>query len=407
LKVLIAGAAGQMARPVIKHLSSLALVSGLTLADISAQRLRTIIEQDKSGKCRPFTLDVRNEQQLLQALQGQDVVVNLVGPYYLFGTTVLEAAIQKGVNYVDIVDDFDTAAQLLELNDKAAGAGVTALIAMGASPGVINVLSRLSSEQMEQTEEINTYWVAGEPATEFTGALRHFFHAVGSKVPTFKNGQMILIRPFKNSEAQVITFPPPLGEFQVYQMGHPEPVTLPRFIPGVKTVTNRGALYPAVLNHIFKVLVNYGFTSEEPIPFRGEMVAPLEFFEALFNARQKEMPSTDEPPVMGMGVEVKGKKDNREIVHWYTHSANCGMAEATGYPLAVGVEMILAKEITSKGVIAPECLEPGLFLRRLGAVTTVYDQVLLSEKIGGAVKREGKLFDEKTWGDLLEGPGKF
>ena len=125
-----------MARPVIKHLSSLALVSGLTLADISAQRLRTIIEQDKSGKCRPFTLDVRNEQQLLQALQGQDVVVNLVGPYYLFGTTVLEAAIQKGVNYVDIVDDFDTAAQLLELNDKAAGAGVTALIAMGASPGL-------------------------------------------------------------------------------------------------------------------------------------------------------------------------------------------------------------------------------------------------------------------------------
>ena len=49
----------------------------------------------------------------------------------------------------------------------------------------------------------------------------------------------------------------------------------------------------------------------------------------------------------------------------------------------------------------------GVILRRLGAVTTVYDQVLLSEKIGGAVKREGKLFDEKTWGDLLEGPGKF
>ena len=75
-------------------------------------------------------------------LQGQDVVVNLVGPYYLFGTTVLEAAIQKGVNYVDIVDDFDTAAQLLELNDKAAGAlsliHIFWLLAVGQGKNIYN-----------------------------------------------------------------------------------------------------------------------------------------------------------------------------------------------------------------------------------------------------------------------------
>ncbi len=404
LKVLIAGAAGQMAQPVISYLSSLAMVTELTLADISEQKLNAIIDKDQSGKCRPLKLDVRNEQQLSQALQGQDVVVNFVGPYYRFGTTVLEAAIQNGVNYVDIVDDYDTTAQLLELNDKAAEAGITALIAMGASPGVINVVSRLSSDQMDQTEEINTYWVVGESATEFTGALRHFFHVISSKIPTFENGEMKLIWPFKNSGAQVITFPHPIGDFKVYQIGHPEPVTLSRFIPGVKTVTNRGALYPAVLNHIFKVLVNYGFTSEEPIPFRGEMVAPLEFFEALYNAQQKGMPANAQPPVTGMGVEVKGRKENREIVHWYTHSTvDCGMDETTGIPAAVGVEMMLSGEVTSKGVIAPECLEPKTFLKKLGKATNAYDNILLSEKIDGDIKREGTLFDRETWSDLLEG----
>lgn len=402
MKVLITGAAGQMAQPVISYLSSLAMVNELTLADVSDHKLGAIIEKNRSGKCQPLQLDIRNAQQLSEALRGQDVVVNFVGPYYRFGTTVLEAAIQNKVNYVDIVDDFDTTAQLLELNDKAAAAGITALIAMGASPGVINVVSRLSSDQMDQTDEINTYWVVGESSSEFTGALKHFFYVIGSKIPTFENGQMKHIWPFRSNEAQVIKFPPPMGEFKVYQIGHPEPVTLSRFIPGVKTVTNRGALYPASVNQIFKVLVNYGFTSEKPIPFRGEMVAPLDFFEALYNAQQKGQPSTSGPSIMSMGVEVKGKKQNREMAHWYTQTVNCEMEESTAYPTAVGVELMLTGQVTQKGVIAPECLNPKKFLKKLRQATNVYDQLLLSEKIDGNITREGKLFDGKTWHDLLE-----
>ncbi|NLV16451.1 MAG: hypothetical protein GXY50_04475 [Syntrophomonadaceae bacterium] len=403
LKALITGAAGQMAQPVISYLSSLAIIDQLTLADLAEEKLVKIINNNGYTKCRPLKLDVRNKQQLAEAVTGQDVVVNFVGPYYRFGTTVLKAAIENGVNYVDIVDDFDTTAELLELNDKAAAAGITALIAMGASPGVINVLARLGSEQMDQTDEINTYWVVGESSPEFTGALKHFFHVMGSKIPTFENGQMKKIWPFRNDGAQTIAFLPPLGEFKLYHIGHPEPVTLSRFIPGVKTVTNRGALYPASLNQIFKVLVNYGITSDVPIPFRGEMVAPLEFFEALYNERLAHMPKTTEPSLGAMGVEIKGKKGNQEMIHWYTHSTNAEMEETTGYPAAVGAEMMLTGEITQKGVIAPECLNPQKFLKILSQATSVYDTVVLTEKIDGIVKKEGRLFDGQTWSDLLKG----
>lgn len=400
MKVLITGAAGQMAQPAINYLSSLSAIDKITLADLSEQKLKTIIEKNGSPKCYPLQLDIRDSQRLSDALTGQDVVLNLVGPYYHFGTTVLEAAIQNGVNYVDIADDFDTTAQLLELNDKAAQAGITALIGMGASPGMINVVARLSSDHMDQIEEINTSWVVGETNSDYTGAVVHLFHVMGNEIPTFENGQMKYIMPGMKEGARVIDFPPPIGPFEVYHIGHPEPVTLSKFIPGVQTVTNRGAIYPAERNFMFKVLVEAGFTSERPIPFRGEMVAPLEFFEALFRAAKEVMPPETEPSKMAMAVEVKGKKENSELVHCY-YLADFGEMEAfTGFPAAIGVEMLLAGEAAQKGVIAPECLNPVQVLHRLSQATDAFNKLTISEKVNGTVKREGLLFDQNIWLDL-------
>lgn len=400
MKVLITGAAGQMAQPVIKYLSSLAIVDELTLADLSEQNLAAVIEKHGSSKCKPFKLDVRNPQLLAEALQGHDVVLNLVGPYYQFGTIVLEAAIQNGVNYVDIVDDFDTTQQLLDLNDKAAAAGITALIATGASPGLTNTLARLSSDHMDQVEEINTSWVVGEANSEYTGAIVHLFHAMGSEVPTFENGQIKFIMPSQQDGARLIDFPQPIGEFEVFHIGHPEPVTLGRFIPGVKTVTNRGAIWPKDKNDLFRVLVAAGFTSEQPIPFRGEMVAPLEFFKAMFHVWKQVLPPDTEPSKMATCVEVKGKKGDSEIVYTY-YLADYGEMEAyTGNSAAVGVEMVLAGEANIKGVIAPECLDPLEYLRRLSKATDVYDKLIMYEKVDGNATKAGPLYDKNIWPEL-------
>lgn len=402
MKVLITGAAGQMAQPVIKYLSTLAVVEEITLGDLSEANLAAVIEKHGSPKCKPLKLDVRNPQLLSEALAGQDVVLNLVGPYYKFGTTVLEAAIQSGVNYVDIVDDFDTTQQLLDLNDQAAAAGITALIATGASPGLTNILARLSTDLLDEVEEINTSWVVGEANSEYTGALVHLFHAMGNEVPTFKDGKIQFIMPCQQDGACVINFPQPFGEYEVFHIGHPEPVTLGKFIPGVKTVTNRGAIWPKDKNDLFRVLVAAGFTSEQPIPFKGEMVAPLDFFEAMFKVWKVVLPPDTEPSKMATCIEVKGKEGDSNVVYTYYLSDYGEMEEFTGNSAAVGVEMLLDGQANIKGVIAPECLNPLEYLRRLRQPTTAFDKTIMFKTVDGDVKKAGPLYDKNIWHELWE-----
>lgn len=400
MKVLITGAAGQMAQPVIKYLSTLAVVDEISLGDLSEERLAGVIEKHGSPKLKPVQLDVRNPQLLSEALAGHDVVLNLVGPYYKFGTTVLEAAIKSGVNYVDIVDDFDTTQELLDMNDQAAAAGITALIATGASPGLTNVLSRLSADLLDEVEEINTSWVVGEANSEYTGALVHLFHAMGSEVPTFRDGKIEFIMPCQQDGARVVNFPYPFGEYEVFHIGHPEPVTLGKFIPGVKTVTNRGAIWPKDKNDLFRVLVASGFTSEQPIPFKGEMVPPLDFFKTMFGIWKVVLPPDEEPSKMATCVEVKGTKGDDEVVYTYYLSDYGEMEEYTGNSAAVGVEMVLAGQANIKGVIAPECLDPLEYLRRLRQPTKAFEKTMMIKTVNGDIAKAGPVYDENIWHEL-------
>jgi len=63
------------------------------------------------------------------------------------------------VNYIDLGDDDDSAMALLELDEPAAEARITALICCGMATGLVNVLARRLSEQMDDVETIELAWV--------------------------------------------------------------------------------------------------------------------------------------------------------------------------------------------------------------------------------------------------------
>ena len=51
------------------------------------------------------------------------------------------AAIEAGAHYLDICDDWEPTLDMLELGERARARGVTAVIGMGASPGLTNLLA--------------------------------------------------------------------------------------------------------------------------------------------------------------------------------------------------------------------------------------------------------------------------
>jgi saccharopine dehydrogenase-like NADP-dependent oxidoreductase len=83
-----------------------------------------------------------------------------IGPFYKYERKVASACIEAGVNYVSICDDYDAAAEFMELDEEAKQAGVTAITGVGWTPGTTNVFARLAAEQLDEVDEIATAWAS-------------------------------------------------------------------------------------------------------------------------------------------------------------------------------------------------------------------------------------------------------
>ncbi len=193
-------------------------------------------------------MDASQKEQLINAIQGVDVVINTVGPFYRFEEGILNAVMEKGVDYVDICDDYDVTAKVFlreKKFDKVNGRGI---IGMGWTPGITNVCARDGYNELDEVNDINIAWVGSAADAAGKAVIEHTFHAVTGDVPMFLNGELVNV-PARQFHRE-IEFPEPIGKVDTYYTGHPEPITIPLFLKGVKNVTVRGALIPDWQNHV-------------------------------------------------------------------------------------------------------------------------------------------------------------
>ena len=270
-RIIVLGGAGTMGYEAVKLLLERTSAE-ITIADASVKGLKRV-EADLGKKVKTMGVDVNDRESLVRLLKGADVVISTVGPFYKYATSVIKAAIDARVNLIDIDDDFDATKDSLELDDDARKAGITVIIGMGASPGVTNLVAKLGASRMDRTDDIRLYW--GESAIDPTGsaALMHWFHITAEKVPVFINGKWVKVQGF--SQPEVVEFLPPIGKLEVVITGHPEPVSLPRYIKDVKNVSIKGALYPPKMMELFRWLIDTGFGSNDTFMVNESLSMPF------------------------------------------------------------------------------------------------------------------------------------
>lgn len=403
MKVLILGAAANMARPSIEYLYEIEEVEEIVLADLNLDKLTEIKEQYKD-KVSCERVNINNKKELSDSLKGIHLVLNFVGPYFRFGTTVLEAAINQKVHYIDICDDYDVTIEAVKLMDRAKENDVTAIIGMGSSPGVTNMLSKLGADALDVAEEIHTYWAVGESDPGGYGALIHMFHIITGKIPTFDKGELKDIPAFQQKDARVINFGDSVGKIKLYHVGHPEPITLPKYIPEVKTVTNFGALLPEYQNPLFKTLVDFGLTSEKSISFKGEQVAPIQFLLAMLQDKQRGREGISEKEnssVTAVQIEVIGSKDKQDVTYTFTKAGyDATMATGTSYPIAVTSDLILQGDIKERGVLPPEALNPKTILQQLRKTEFLMKEDFNVTRSVNGKEVSANLFDHSVFPEL-------
>lgn len=353
MKVVALGGAGVMGRFGVKDLVSKESVEEVLIADYDLAEAEALA-RELGEKCRARQVDANDHAGMVEVVRGYDVAMGTIGPFYKYEKKVASACIEAGVNYVSICDDYDAAAAFLELDDAAKKAGVTAISGVGWTPGITNVFARLGVDQLDEVDEIATAWACDPADTAGKAVTLHYIHAVTGMIPSYIDGRMQNIPAGTGLEK--LTFPPSVGECNIFHAGHPEPVTIPRYI-NARSVTLKGGLTDPFLVGITNVLVKLRLTNTE---------RKKDLMGALFNALLPYLENIGKPPVTcsACRTDITGRKDGKWTHLAYGAAAHMDML--TCLPCSIVVQMVGEGLITEKGAMAPECcVDAREFLKRL------------------------------------------
>ncbi len=358
MQVIVVGGAGTMGQGVARDLIKQEKITKVTLGDIVTDPNRLQEKLRASDKISLIEIDVNDHDRLVGAIKGNDVVINTAGPFYKTAVAVARAAVEAGVNYIDICDDYEAVPILFssDIDEAAKKAGVTVLTGMGSDPGTNNVLVRWYANKLDQVEEIKLFWVVS--IAELHGAAwDHSLHMVTGELPQYIDGKLVHVEGGTGEETA--QFLDPLGTCVMRYVGHPQPITIPKYIEGVKNVIIKGALIPSWVDELIKEQRDTGFLSTEPVDVKGTKVIPydltLKLWEKIPEGRDNG------PQASGLKVIVKGVRGEHRVT--YTADMVGRMAPGTGLPASIAALMMDDGYVTVKGVVAPEgCIDPEKFL---------------------------------------------
>ncbi len=364
-KVTILGGCGVVGSIATETLVSSGVFSEVVIADIEIRQARRTVERLGTGNVSAVKLDAASPQSISNAIVGSSVVLNCVGPFYKYGPIIMKAVIESKVNYVDVCDDFDATEKLLAMDRDARKAGISALVGMGSSPGVANVLVRFCADSLlEQVEAVDIYHAHGGEKVEGPAVVKHRIHSMKMDIPMFLDGKFTTVRLFEESgkslEEECVFRD--VGTYNVYAYPHPETITLPKYLKGVRRVTNLGLVLPPAYAELIKGMVRLGVTGEEPIVVQGHRIVPLEFAVAfILSQRQRLMEEAGPSEPMGcLKIVVKGYKNGENSTYVFSLSSRGrGMGEGTGIPAALGAILMATGKVKEDGVNPPEgCVDP-------------------------------------------------
>ncbi len=305
IAVLGAGAMGSAAAVLLCRHDDVDLL----VLDVDEARARGVAER-AGGTGRAFDA---TSGELAGILREVEAVAACI-PYRL-NLPIMEAALEAGCHYADLGGLFHTTLQQLELHQRFADAGISAVLGIGSAPGLTNVLAGLCAGKLDRVDSIDLVDGAVDLAAD--GGTFGVPYSADTVLDEFTLPAMV----FEDGELCEVPagsgvvewdFPEPVGTQPAMYTLHSEPATLPRTIEGVRDVRWRLAL-PRAVHEGFALLTQIGLASREAIPTSAGLVAPREVLVEVLN----RLPSPEGEPadIEYLDVRVRGERDGRPAEH--------------------------------------------------------------------------------------------
>jgi saccharopine dehydrogenase-like NADP-dependent oxidoreductase len=290
MRILILGGAGLMstgtARDLLSKLSS--GVERVVAADSSAERLAALKQSLNDPRLETRVFDVNDRAALMTLLADCDLCVNGVPTFAGFQLAIFEACLEAKRAYVDYGGmGVYTVRQKAE-HAKWAKAGVTAVIGLGADPGMSNIICRAVADQLDRIDRINLYWAATKigpesPVLVPPYSISTVLAEYANPSQQFLDGKLQEVPP--QSGAETMDLPEPWGRTTFIHSQHSEPLTVPFSQgiaeKGIQEFTWKLSL-PARDHEAWVGLVKAGFgAADEPVTVKGVTVKPLDVLQAV------------------------------------------------------------------------------------------------------------------------------
>jgi len=348
MRVVAIGGSGGMGRYAVWTVLRLGEIDEVVIADRNEAAAATLVEQLADGRVRAVGVDVADTKSLRRAVEGADVVMNTAGPFFRFGVPVLKASIAAGAHYLDICDDWEPTLDMLELGAEAERAGITAVVGLGASPGVSNLLAVMAMSELDEVDTVITGWGVGRGVVtggEPSAAVVHWVHQCVGPIRILREGALVDARPLQ----PVVIDYPDAGQAAVWTVGHPEPVTLSRARPDLRNSMNVMVAAPWIVEAMQSLAedVQAGRLTVEGAAAR------LVSGDAGRGEGEEPDDTPDLPPLFAYATGRKGSATIR-VAATVAAMPKRGMGGATGVPLGVGVRLLLDGRLSRPGVFAPE-----------------------------------------------------
>ena len=271
---------------------------------------------------------------------------------------------------------FFTTRKQLELNDRFAAAGLSAVLGMGSAPGIPNIQARYAADRLDTIESIKIFDGVKPPPPDdvlFTYAVPTIVEELTVKPMIFENSEFVAREPLSGFEDYWFT--PPLGLLPMHLSLHSEVATLPVTFKdkGVKECffkINYWGMAQKMVEKV-RVLAEFGFAETVPIEVKGQSVVPHDVTISLLSEYVPPIteflaPPKTQPPDWAKEIvtEVHGTKDRKEMTY-RLGTLTCKGALPTGVAPAIAA-VWLAEGRIQPGVYPPEAaLAPEPFFEEL------------------------------------------
>jgi saccharopine dehydrogenase-like NADP-dependent oxidoreductase len=381
-KVIIVGA-GAQGNVISGILAEAEDVGKIMLVDLDVERAAEVVQFIGSGKIECAKVDASNKAELLELFKadGYDLVVNAT--IMTFNRQIIEAALEAKCHYLDMAsNEFfpekngkQYLVEQLEYAEEFEAAGLTANILAGGDSGLVNVMAKDATEELDEVDYIGIkdFGVVDCDQPVAMWSFQTYLEDCADDAVYWEDGEYKYAKPFSGEETYY--FPEPLDLVgKVFYHNHEEPLTIPKFIGKPVKYVDFKMGDPDSATWEF-LLEGLKLMDKNPIDIKGSSVSPKDVFcsqlpKTLAPKQCIQLVKEDKIKSQAvLAVDVKGTKAGKKIHYkMWTDSPNIQKACAripgtndvswiTSVPASVLSLMILRGQIKRTGVFPCEVLD--------------------------------------------------